>query len=84
MPREKLVGNDYGAKEGTIASHRWLGANTMVPKYCGFDDQMAKVIAFLQNSVFSVDIFAIELVPEPLLRAAVELDSIAGHFLGEK
>jgi hypothetical protein len=72
MPREKLVGHDYGAKDGMFASHRWLGANTMVPKYYGFDDQMAKVIAFLQNSVFSVDIFAVEMGSRPAMNAQSE------------
>jgi Flp pilus assembly protein TadD len=69
MPREKLAGHDYGAKDGMFASHRWLGANTMVPKYYGFDDQMAKVIAFLQNSVLSVDIFAVALGSRPAMKA---------------
>ena len=69
MQRERLVGIDYGAKEGTLASHRWLGANTMVPTYYGFDDQMAKVVAFLQSSVFNVDIFALERSPEPALKS---------------
>jgi len=65
MAREKLVGYDYGAKQGTIASHRWLGANTMVPQYYGFEDQMTKVVAFLQSSVFNIDIFALESDPQP-------------------
>ena len=85
MPREKLLGNDYGAKDGTIASHRWLGANTMVPKYYGFDDQMAKVVAFLKNSAFSVDIFAIALATQPALKVKPELKgSGAAPVLDEK
>lgn len=60
MPREQFAGVDYGAKAAGLASHRWLGANTMVPKYYGYDDQMTKVIRFLRNSVFNIDIFAIE------------------------
>jgi hypothetical protein len=85
MPSEKLVGRDYGAKDGMLASHRWLGANTMVPKYYGFDDQMAKVIAFLQNSVFSVDIFAVELGSRPAMKALpVPQGCTTGTLLNEK
>ena len=66
MQREplKLMGEgatrDYGAKNGKLASHRWLGANTMVPKQYGFDEQAARVVAFLKNGVFNVDLFAVE------------------------
>jgi hypothetical protein len=60
MPRETLMLTDSGAKKGQLASHRWLGANTAIPKIYGFDAQAAKVVQFLQNGVFNVDIFAIE------------------------
>ena len=61
MQRESLVSlPDPGAKDGKLASHRWLGANTVVPQYYHFDEQMKRVVAFLQNNVFNVDIFAVE------------------------
>ena len=60
MPREVLKLTDSGAKQGQLASHRWLGANTVIPKIYGFDEQAARIVRFLQNSVFNVDIFAIE------------------------
>jgi tetratricopeptide (TPR) repeat protein/thiol-disulfide isomerase/thioredoxin len=60
MQREPVKTTDYGAKKGMLASHRWLGANTMVPKYYGFDEQARRVVEFLQNNVFNVDIFALE------------------------
>ena len=60
MPREPLKSVDYGAKKGQLASHRWLGANTMIPKIYGFDEQATRVVEFLKNGVFNVDIFAIE------------------------
>jgi len=60
MPRETLTTRDQGAKEGKLASHRWLGANTLIPQYYGYDEQLRKTIAFLQNNVFNVDIFALE------------------------
>jgi hypothetical protein len=60
MPRESLKMTDSGAKKGQLASHRWLGANTAIPKIYGFDEQATRIVQFLQNSVFNVDIFAIE------------------------
>ncbi len=60
MGREALTTRDSGAKQGQLASHRWLGANTAIPKIYGFDEQAAKIVQFLQNQVFNVDIFAIE------------------------
>jgi len=39
---------DYGAKNGTFASHRWLAGNTAVPFYYGFDAQLKKTIDFLR------------------------------------
>ena len=60
MQREDLKLTDSGAKKGQLASHRWLGANTVIPKIYGFDEQAARIVKFLQNNVFNVDIFAIE------------------------
>ncbi len=60
MPREETTLPDYGATEGKLASHRWLGANTVLSKYYGYDAQMEKTVAFLQNGVFNVDLFGIE------------------------
>jgi tetratricopeptide (TPR) repeat protein len=54
---------DYGAKNGKLASHRWLGGNTLIPQIYHYDEQAAKVVAFLQNNVFNVDIFALETDP---------------------
>jgi tetratricopeptide (TPR) repeat protein len=61
MQRETLAAlADYGAKDGKLASHRWLGANTVVPQYYHFDEQSKRIVTFLQNAVFNVDIFAAE------------------------
>ena len=60
MQREPLKTTDPGAKKGLLASHRWLGANTAIPKIYGFDEQAARVVEFLKNGSFNVDIFAIE------------------------
>jgi len=45
--REEIQLPDYGAKDGKLASHRWLGANTVLSKFYGYDAQMEKTIAFL-------------------------------------
>ncbi len=62
MVREALpeTSRDSGAKDGKLVSHRWLGANTLLPQYFKFDEQMEKTVAFLKNGVFNVDIFALE------------------------
>ncbi len=65
MQREVLKLTDYGAKNGQLASHRWLGANTLIPKIYGFDEQATRIVQFLQNNVFNVDIFALEHGEQP-------------------
>jgi Flp pilus assembly protein TadD len=60
MAREALRGIDPGAKDGKLVSHRWLGANTLLPKYYNYPTQMEKTQAFLRNGVFNVDIFGLE------------------------
>jgi len=60
MEKEPIAAHEYGSEPGKFASHRWLGANTMMSKYYGYDQQMEKTIAFLRNAVLNVDIFAIE------------------------
>lgn len=60
MMREPVQDRDSGAKGGKLASHRWLGANTMIPQVYHYDEQAKRVVQFLQNGVFNVDIFAIE------------------------
>jgi tetratricopeptide (TPR) repeat protein len=60
MQREALVTRDPGAKNGQFASHRWLGANTIVPQYYHFDEQAERIVSFLKNAVFNVDIFSLE------------------------
>ncbi len=60
MPREAVETRDEGAKQGKLASHRWLGANTVIPQFYGFKEQLRRTEEFLQNNVFNVDIFALE------------------------
>jgi Flp pilus assembly protein TadD len=52
---------EYGAKEGTFASHRWLAGNTAVPFYYGFDEQLQKTVEFLKSGMYlNVDLFAMK------------------------
>ncbi|KAA6457899.1 tetratricopeptide repeat protein [Acidobacteria bacterium AB60] len=67
MPREALTADadDPGAKDGKLASHRWVGGNTLMPQYYNYPEQAEKLIQFLKGGsdgkgVFNVDIFALE------------------------
>ena len=61
MKRNPISLPDYGAKNGTLVSHRWLAGNTAVPFYYGFDEQLNKTIAFLRaGNYLNVDIFALK------------------------
>jgi tetratricopeptide (TPR) repeat protein len=61
MKRSAITHPDYGAKEGQLASHRWLAGNTAVPFYYGFDEQLSKTIEFLRTGNYlNVDIFGLE------------------------
>ena len=60
MEEEPIVGREYGAEPGKFASHRWLGANTLMYKYYGYQAQLDKTIAFLRNGALNVDIFGVE------------------------
>jgi tetratricopeptide (TPR) repeat protein len=61
MKRNPNTLPDYGAKNGTFASHRWLAGNTAVPFYYGFDEQLKKTIEFLRSGNYlNVDIFALK------------------------
>ncbi len=61
MMREPAIPQEYGAKKGTFASHRWLAGNTAVPFYYGFDEQLNKTIEFLKSGMYlNVDLFAIK------------------------
>ena len=60
MHRSATVLHDYGAKNGMLASHRWVAGNTAVPFYYRFDEQLQKTIEFLKSGRFlNVDIFAL-------------------------
>ncbi len=51
MPREAALPDEKGAKDGTIASHRFLGANSALPHLRGDADHLARTRAFLEGVV---------------------------------
>ena len=81
MPREPLGpgAQDPGAKDNQLASHRWLGGNTLNAAYYKFDTQADKLAAFLKNGsdgqgVLNVDLFALETEdPNPAVIAPLGL-----------
>ena len=76
MPRETLQTRDYGAKDGLLASHRWVGANTVIPQNYHYDEQAKRVVQFLQANVFNVDIFGLQ-TGEPEAEGATPNNLIA-------
>jgi tetratricopeptide (TPR) repeat protein len=61
MPRvDEKLGDMAAAADGTVFSHRWLGANTAIPAYYGYDEQLRQIIEYLKNAALKIDIFALE------------------------
>ena len=60
MQREKDPTRDPGGKAAGLASHRWLGANTIIPQNYDYPEQGQKIADFLKSNYLNVDIFAIE------------------------
>jgi tetratricopeptide (TPR) repeat protein len=50
---------DYAAKGGKIKSHRFLGANTAIPSYYGYHEQLNNVQEFLKDTL-AIDIFGLQ------------------------
>jgi tetratricopeptide (TPR) repeat protein len=59
MSAESVLTSDYGAKNGTLKSHRWLAANTAIPTFYGFKEQLDRTIKFLQDDKLAIDIFSL-------------------------
>lgn len=59
MPKVESA-NDRAAKQGKIASHRWLGANTAAPLFYEQNKQAELTENFLKMDVLEVDIFALK------------------------
>src|SRR6267143_1759456 len=59
MPKIESL-NDRAAKNGVIASHQWLGANTAAPLFYGQTKQVERIKEFLSSKVVNADIFALK------------------------
>src|SRR5213080_1627347 len=59
MPKIESL-NVRAAKNGVIASHQWLGANTAAPLFYGQQDQVDRIQQFLKSKVVTADIFALK------------------------
>ncbi len=59
MKREAAPLFDVSAKEGQLASHRWAAANTAIPVFYKWPEQLDAVTKFLQNDAVGIDIFAL-------------------------
>ncbi|HKD79541.1 MAG TPA: tetratricopeptide repeat protein [Candidatus Angelobacter sp.] len=65
---------DYAEHDGTVKSHRWLGANTAIPTFYHYPEQLKKTAEFLKDTV-SIDIFALNKNNGPLI-APVEKQQV--------
>ena len=63
MTREPAPLFDVAAKQGKLASHRWAAANTAIPTFYKWPEQLDAVGKFLENDKLGVDIFAIRRKP---------------------
>ncbi|HXM46767.1 MAG TPA: tetratricopeptide repeat protein, partial [Pyrinomonadaceae bacterium] len=50
---------DVSAKQGKLTSHRWASANTAIPTFYKWPDQLDAVTRFLEDDKLGADIFAI-------------------------
>jgi tetratricopeptide (TPR) repeat protein len=59
MKREPAPLFDVSAKEGKLATHRWAAANTAIPFFYKYSEQLDAVTKFLENDALGIDIFSI-------------------------
>jgi Cytochrome c554 and c-prime/Tetratricopeptide repeat len=59
MKREPAPLFDVSAKNGTLVSHRWPAANTAIPTFYKWKEQLDAVIKFVEDDKVGVDIFAL-------------------------
>jgi Tfp pilus assembly protein PilF len=61
MKREPAPLFDVSAKLGKLASHRWPAANTAIPVFYKWPEQLDAVKKFLENDALGIDIFSLRL-----------------------
>lgn len=57
----EVPSNDAGSDDGMVNSHRFLGSNTALAAFHGYDAQLRATVEFLQDGIVSVDLFGVEL-----------------------
>ena len=60
MKKEPAPLFDVSAKEGTLRAHRWAAANTAIPVFYKFGEQLEAVKKVLEADLIGVDIFALK------------------------
>ena len=55
---------DIAAKNGTVSLHRFPAANTAIPTYYGYKEQLDSVETFLKDDKLGIDIFALRRQPK--------------------
>jgi Tfp pilus assembly protein PilF len=63
MKREPAPLFDVSAKNGTLVSHRWAAANTAIPTFYKWKEQLDAVVKFIEDDKVGVDIFAFRRKP---------------------
>ena len=63
MKREPAPLFDVSAKEGKLATHRWAAANTAIPYFYKWPEQLDAVTKFLETDALGIDIFAVRRKP---------------------
>ena len=63
MKREPAPLFDVSAKQGKLASHRWPAANTAIPVFYKWPEQLDAVNKFLETDALGIDIFALRRKP---------------------
>lgn len=59
MKKEAAPLFDIAAKEGQLRTHRWAAANTAIPYFFKWPEQVEAVTKFLEADALGVDIFAV-------------------------
>jgi Flp pilus assembly protein TadD/mono/diheme cytochrome c family protein len=59
MKREAAPFFDVAAKNGTLASHRWAAANTAIPYFYNWTEQLEAATKNLESDLIGADIFAL-------------------------
>lgn len=73
----EVPSNDAGSDNGYVNSHRFLGSNTALPAFHGYDEQLRKTVEFLQDGIVSVDLLGLELATEEGTALVAPMDSFA-------